>query len=82
MEECTFDLNFNYYFIMTLNHITTEVAPTHTHTHCAQSWTYPVEQRNVVEQVWVSEGKNTQVFAELWALALRESEKKKRDLIL
>lgn len=33
MEECTFDLNFNYYFIMTLNHITTEVAPTHTHTH-------------------------------------------------
>lgn len=32
MEECTFDLNFNYYFIMTLNHITTEVAPTHTHT--------------------------------------------------
>ena len=78
-EECTLDLNFNYYFIMTLNHITTEVAPTHPHTHkhthCAQRWTYPVEQRNVVEQVWVGEGKNTQVFAELWTLALRESEK-------
>lgn len=35
---------------------------------------YPVEKRNVIKQVWVGEGKNTEIFAELWTLAFRESE--------
>lgn len=33
----------------------------------------PVEQRNVVKQVGVGKGGHTQEFAELWALAFRES---------
>lgn len=34
---------------------------------------HPVEQRNVIKQVWVGKGKNTEIFAELWTLAFRES---------
>lgn len=34
---------------------------------------HPVEQRNVIKQVWVGKGKNAEIFAELWTLAFRES---------
>lgn len=37
---------------------------------------YPEEQRNVVKQVGVGKGDNTEDFAELWTLTLRESETK------
>lgn len=36
----------------------------------AQMWSYPVEERNVVEHVRVGEGKNTEIFAELWRMTL------------
>lgn len=43
----------------------------------AQTWPYPVEQRNVVEQAGVGKGNNTNYFAELWTLTFRESVKQK-----
>lgn len=41
---------------------------------CAQTWPYPVKQRNVVKQVGVGKCNDTESFAELWTPALRESE--------
>lgn len=34
---------------------------------------YPVEQRNAVKQVRVGKGYDSETFAELWTLELRES---------
>lgn len=41
---------------------------------CAKTKPHPVEKRNVVKQVGEGKGNNTDIFAELWTLELRESE--------
>lgn len=43
---------------------------------------YPVEQRDVVEQVWVSKCYNTEKFAELWTPTLRKPGKKKSNVFI
>ncbi len=45
--------------------------------------TYPVEERNVIKQVRVGKGKNSQHLTQPWALSLQESDREReKDIFL